>query len=413
MSYEVEKTLKKNKWWAIIIGIGLALSPIHNQWLTQKTTTCGGETLFFLPSIGYLLLIMGSGMFIVWHWNEIIQVLKSESKKILLPLLAIVILIGLSGATATSFQDKIAPLCMAISMFALYLSTKVIGRQLFVPLAAGVAIASFGIIAYSSVYPGTVTGGFIFENNYDIVVGYIVLGLALTIPKYRWLLALIALLALLLSGSPEALFAIGILGAIIIVREKWTKQTAIAGSAIAVTAISLIFVNFQLYQYAGQIVKQEVLQGNFTPLDENEQRQSIGYRIWVIQEAMTNINPIGDGYSVTEFRTGIVHNVPLIIVQQLGYPGIVAALFWLWITIYCLVKTKHKYIWSAVITLSIFDHYIWTQLAPYWWAIIGLTTSEAIESDLILQKSEIAATTINNEVNHRMRRIIDVFKGNQ
>jgi hypothetical protein len=100
----------------------------------------------------------------------------------------------------------------------------------------------------------------------------------------------------------------------------------------------------------------------------------MGQRIRIIREAAENFKPFGDGYMVTEFKHNTVHNVPLIIIQQLGIPGIIAALAWLWISFYCLFKTKYKYVWIIILALSVFDHYIWTQLTPWWWVAIGITT---------------------------------------
>jgi len=75
--------------------------------------------------------------------------------------------------------------------------------------------------------------------------------------------------------------------------------------------------------------------------------------------------------------------VPLIIVDQIGP---LAGLAWLWVTIACLVKTKWRYAFIAVIALSLFDHYIWTQAAPYWWVLVGVSTTSTIKSDLIFRR---------------------------
>ena len=80
-----------------------------------------------------------------------------------------------------------------------------------------------------------------------------------------------------------------------------------------------------------------------------------------------------------------VHNVPLVIVDQIGP---LAGFAWLFITIFCLVKTKWKYAWSAVLVLSVFDHYIWTQFAPYWWALVGISTTVAIKNDYIFKEAK-------------------------
>ena len=77
---ETEKKKAYSKWWLILIGFGMAVIPIHNTWLTRLATIYGdkspgetlyGETLFFLPAFGYLLLIMGAGMFLLYNWNRV------------------------------------------------------------------------------------------------------------------------------------------------------------------------------------------------------------------------------------------------------------------------------------------------------------------------------------------------------
>jgi len=45
----------RSKRWAYLIGIGLALVPIHNRWITNLATNSEGITEFFIPSFGYAL----------------------------------------------------------------------------------------------------------------------------------------------------------------------------------------------------------------------------------------------------------------------------------------------------------------------------------------------------------------------
>ena len=44
-----------------------------------------------------------------------------------------------------------------------------------------------------------------------------------------------------------------------------------------------------------------------------------------------------------------------------------------------------------VLSLSVFDHFMWTQLAPWWWAIIGVSAAGSIESDLMFKGSRVEA----------------------
>ena len=81
---------------------------------------------------------------------------------------------------------------------------------------------------------------------------------------------------------------------------------------------------------------------------------------------------------MVEFFEVLVELSPLI--------GIAGALAWLWVTLFCLIKTKWKYAWSGVIILSVFDHFIWTQVAPWWWVLVGVSSVSAIKSDLIFRR---------------------------
>ena len=80
---------KSNRKWAIVIGLGLALSPIHNLWLTE-VTAIGGRATLFLPAIGSVLWILGVLFFSLNNWNS----LSIGAKKVFIPLVAIVVAIG-------------------------------------------------------------------------------------------------------------------------------------------------------------------------------------------------------------------------------------------------------------------------------------------------------------------------------
>ena len=379
----------KERLWVILIGAGLALSPIHNLWLTNLTTTEQGETLFFLPAFGYLLLIMGVGMFLLHNWEKV-KARGLGDRRIWIPLLVIVGAIGLSGiAIDGSVQDKIAPLGMGAVLFALYLAARILGRELFYPLAVGAAIGSLGIILHHAVYPGVSTGGFIFEFNFDIATGYILLGAALFVHRWRWQLASLAIVALLMSGAPEAVFTLGVVGLFGLFRKDWSRKVV----PVAVVLVLLLIAGLATgllqgaYSYVRDSITQTPTAHYTSPDGEHRLVSPLAIRWLVIRDAMTNIRPLGEGYGLTNFTPHTVHNVPLIIIQQLGWPGVLAALAWLWVTIRCLRKTRWKYAWVAIIALSIFDHFLWTQLAPVFWILVGASTiPDSINDDLVFAR---------------------------
>jgi len=373
----------KVKRWALLIGLGLALFPIHNLYLTDLATI-NGEVVFFLPTIGAVIWLMGTLLFITRNWETIKQNGLGD-KRVFIPFLVIVLAMGLSGITEEGLTAKFAPLLMGLSLFSLYLVARVLGKDMFLPLAVGAGVASFGVIIFALHNPGEVTGGFLFERNYDIVVGYVLLGMALFIHRYQWVLACLALIAMFMTGSPEAIFVIGVMAIAVMARRDWGKRLVLAVAPLVIIGILFFSLGYgqQLYSYTFSVAELEP-----TMAISGEGISAVGYRFEVIKEAMTSLKPLGEGYILTDFsRVRNVHNVPLVLVQQLGYPGILAGIAWLFVSIYCLIKTRYKYVWVLVLSLSVFDHYIWTQLAPWWWAIIGVSTASKIKSDLIFRNN--------------------------
>ncbi len=382
----MDKLVKSNRKRALLIGLGMALFPIHNQWLTDITSINGMATLF-LPAFGTVIWVLATLFFLQDNWRG----LDWGDKRVFVPLLVIVGAMGLSGITADTLGGKVAPLLTGVSLFALYLVSRTLGKDVFLPLAIGACIASLGVILHSLVFPGKVTGGFVFEKNYDIVVGYVLLGTALFVHDKQWMLAGLALVAMFLSGSPEAVFVVGVIGVTVFYRRDWGRRLLFALSP-TVIIIGLWFglgYGQNLCNYTWQVATgTPTTSAVVNDTGDRGYLWAVRYRIDVIEYSMTNLKPLGEGYILTDFsRVKNVHNVPLVIVQQLGWPGVLAGLAWLWVSVWCLVKTRWKYAWVAIMALSVCDHYIWTQLAPYWWTVIGASTVGGISTDLVFRRT--------------------------
>jgi len=117
---------------------------------------------------------------------------------------------------------------------------------------------------------------------------------------------------------------------------------------------------------------------------EEKMNEATGFR-WLTHWHISEIKPFGHGYIVTAFYKGIPHNIILIIIETVGIP---AAIAWLFLTLYCLIRTRYKYAWVAILALGVFDHYLFTQAAPWWWALVGVSTASNIKSDLVFKKGE-------------------------
>jgi hypothetical protein len=312
-------------------------------------------------------------------------------KKITIPLIIIAVAISLSGIPEQGAAAKIAPAGVALGLLAAYFVSRTLGRNIFVPLAVGAVVASVGIIACQIWLPGVPTGGFIFKGNYNIATGFILLGAVLFFRRGQWLLVLLGVIALFLSGSAEAVFTIGVVGLVVLCRRDWSRKLGIiAGTCLLVGVIFFgSGVGPQTYQRVSWAVAEVAPWLDIKAPDQYEPLSApFTGRLLVIEEAMSNIEPLGTGYDLTKCKPGqIVHNVPLVIVQQLGWPGILAALAWLWVSIWCLVKTRLKYAWALILSLSTFDHFIWTQLAPVWWMVVGVSSiPNVIGSDLLFRR---------------------------
>ncbi len=331
-------------------------------------------------------------------WGDEWRSIEWGDRRVLIPLLIISGAVVVSGLTASTWGEGLAQAGLAMSFVVLYLASRKLGGAVLAPLAIGAAVASVGVIASAVLHPGHITGGLVFGGNYDIVVGYTLLGALAWQGRYRRVLIGAVAVSLLLTGSPEALFGLGVLGVTLVWRRDWMRKTVAASFTIMLAVFLYGFlVTPGLYDYAAKVAQgQPVLPQAGTAAGDTE--SAVGYRIGVVKDAMTHVRPLGDGLIIgTGIRFNnrpdeywkIVHNAPLVIVQQLGWPGIAAAFAWLWVAVRCLVKTKAKYLWVLVLGLSIWDNYVWVQMAPLFWVLVGTSTAMAqgnVKSDLIFKK---------------------------
>jgi hypothetical protein len=228
----MQQRTAREKWWAVTIGSGLALLPIHNTFLTGLATNSQGQVVFFIPSFGYMLLILGAGAFLVYNWERVKEAGLGD-KRVWIPLAVIVAGMGVSGAVnGVGLQGKVSPLFMGMALFAVYLSARVLGESLFRILAPFVAIGSVSIIVAGLVNPGQYTGGFI--TNYCAAAGYLIFGTLVYRGRWQFPLILLAGAALFMVGALEAVFIIGVLGLVVLARRDFSRRLAIAGAVVLV-----------------------------------------------------------------------------------------------------------------------------------------------------------------------------------
>lgn len=408
-SFDIFKN--KDLIYSYIIGIGIVIMTIHIQSYYIAEIFIG---------LGYVATVLMPLIYITTlKKNE----LNLGSKWLWIPLLVIVLSVIGRAIYAFFINDSIwgmkaewASCAYALSLFALYIASRKLGTKIFnvftimtIIVATTMPIFTLaGYIIHNDLYK---TGGLISVSNYDMAAGFLIIGTLVSAIQKRWWLSAIAIFGLFFTGAEEGLVAIGILFLTIIIRRDFSKKILLPiATLILVTLICFpIGVTQALWQstyhrisYAYQAitmneetVETEVIT-HFNPSTISEDKEietreftkdelfnhATGYRL----ETYWKINPLkpfGYGYNINNFYYGIPHNMILIIVEQIG---IIAAIAWMIVCGYGVFKTKWKYVWIGFLSLGIFDHYLWTMAAPWFWVLAGVSSSDKIENDYIFKE---------------------------
>lgn len=329
---------------------------------------------------------MGAGLYLVHNWEKVREIGLGD-KKVVIPLIIISGFIGLSGLTAEGWQDKVAPLGMGLVLFATYLGARVLGRGIFFAFAPLVIIGVVSVIVGGLLNAGQPTSGFI--TNYCASGGYIIIGTLLVLPRSlpRWPFITVAMIGLFFIGALEVIFILGILGVVVIVRRDFGKSLYIlTGCAVAVSIVwGLLGYLTPLYLGNSNLQHMWMAISGQSVVDYELLESMTSGRWGVYMATLSDIRLLGHGLFFGVVEGGTVHNMPLIIMHQVGP---VVAVMWLFVTVYCLIKTQWKYAWVAVITMGVFDHYLWTQFTPLWWALIGVSTNSSMQSDFIFRRTD-------------------------
>ncbi len=355
----------------------------------------------FFPWIGILLLVMGT-----------LRTLKKADKidfgekKLWIPLAIIFGSIALSGVEAflehrMIFQEMFSAIAIGVLLFTLYLASRQLGDKIFKYMPIVVIIESISIVVVSFTNNFSPNGGLISWSNYDIATGLLFFAVLTSPIKHQWWLSAVAIVGLFFSGSAEAIFVGFCLLVMALVRRDWSWRIILPVSALVitliVTSLTGIIWSIQAPTLSRLHLAQDTIQGKDTyQLVENNPWLSaksgetdgtstldkvIGFRISHSQLTMP-IKPFGYGINLAKFYWGIPHNVVLIIIEQVG---ILAALAWIFVMIVQLKYSPMKYTIVGILALSVFDHFVFTQAAPWWWCIIGITSVSKLKSDLIFR----------------------------
>lgn len=355
-----------------LIGLGIVLFVWHNPYqpLIQYA---------FLPWIGTIMLIIG----IILTLTSKAYKLDLGQKRVWIPLAVISVSIALSGIFNGAWQGAVS---LAVMFFGLYLTTRVLGKDIFEKIAPWVVvIESVSIPIWGLTHSWSTNGGLLSPTNYDIATGVIIFFTLLAKPQQRWWLATVGTVGLIFSGSAEAFLVGGIIFVIVLIRklfgkiqESWLKilSPVIALAIIAAITIPIgYFVEFQAPNMQRLSWLKDITGWDFIPsIDMSGSTRAatldnvFGQRFTHWQ--LSPIKPFGYGINLTHFYYGIPHNIFLIIIEQVG---ILALIAWLVIAYQGIRNKKWRYVWVGFLLLGLADHFIWSQGAVWFWCLCGLT----------------------------------------
>lgn len=267
---------------------------------------------------------------------------------------------------------------MIVVLFVLYLASRSLGEKAASFLWVGALIGSISVLV-CSVIEGDRTGGIYSTTNYNIAVGAIIMSTVLSRSRWQWILTAVAFVGLFFTGSLEAVIGIGVLALVILLRKDWSKKILLPIGVLALIVIicTPLIITQQLWDKI-PLRTEAIAQGDF--------EIGFGDRTEAYSLALHDIRILGHGYTPFNLGYDSIHNVPLRVLYEIGP---IAALAWLWLMGYGLLKTRAKYIFAAILALSLFDHFMWTQLCMYTYFAIGVGTT--INSDLIYRESQHTA----------------------
>ena len=368
--------------WAI--SIGLVLFCVHNEALTY--TNAKGETPMFLPWIGFAIILMS--LFMLFNKKDF--KFDFGSKFIWIPMLVIVGSVVISSfANGFELMKTAASTLFILTLFMLYAASRALGKDILIVFAPAVVIEAISCVVLGITNTGVRNGGIISITNYDIATGLLVFGTLVSAMNKQWWLSAIAITGLFFTGAEEGIFCLGILGLALLIKRDWGKKLLVPAGVLVVLLIvcTPLGITQQLYSRTPAMVSSAGEAIITNPAGEEWiEKIDVALAYKPSEEyipAIKNFKFFGHGYNINSFYVGIPHNVPLVILDQIG---ILAMLAWLWIMGYCLVKTKWQYAIVGLLALSTFDHFIWTQVAPWWWVMIGVASASRFKRDYIFKE---------------------------
>jgi hypothetical protein len=330
------------------------------------------------------------------------------SKWVWIPLLIICLSIIVAGiANYTTSRALLTEVIISASFFGVYLACRILGEKVFKPFAIAVVIETASLVLYSLILYRVHNGGFISMHDYNMAVGLLLIGGLVSVWKKQYWIITIALVGIFLTGAEEGILATAIMFLAIIIRRDFSKKILIPIGAVAIVALlGLVPFNYTRTIYATTIdktselfthkhVEQSVIVAEnkknhtdiFVPSQYNTMLDfALNGRLAFDEVAIQRWNWFGSGYVMNpvDLTDYPIYNVPMVVAEQIGILG---ALAWLFVTFFCLIKTKWKYAFIAVLALGLVDNFMFCEWGIVWFCLVGVSTISARKSDLMFKEA--------------------------
>jgi hypothetical protein len=358
-----------------ILGIGLVV--VHLDFLGQKWG--------FGLIVGYTLLIAGTIGLLLRDRPKV----ASIPKFVLVPVL-IIILSSLVGVVVKFGTDSVVTFVTLLFGLGLILVGKKVGKDLFwliVPLSLIISISSI-IESLTTVeqYPA---GGSWLTGNSGLAACILGLSILFLEGKWRWLSIPIAV-GIFFTGDHWSIIALGIVGIVMLIRREsygrpdWRVVLPL-GIVLVIVVGAFWTTGLSQRLYGIGLLSQEPEIGGI-PIAE-----SLNGRLNIYREVVADFSPLGHGTQLdtlsptpdVEFNPkvrygGLVHNIPLMVLDDIG---ILAALSWLFLMGYFILKSKdYRYHWIFILVVSMFSYWFWipTALGSWAWTLVGISSLEGL-----------------------------------
>jgi len=331
------------------------------------------------------------------------------SKWVWVPLLIICLSIVTAGiANFTTSRALFTDVIIAASFFGTYLICRILGDKVFKPFSIAVVIEAASVVLYSLVlHYGIHNGGWASYRDYNVADALMVIGAIVSVGKKQWWIVTITLIGVFFTGAEEGLLALAIILVVVFIRRDVSWRLALSVGIVAVIAVlGLKPFNYTTDLYAMPIDQVTELVSHhhnpqaaaFAKIESNDTGLSapdlhpstIDYisnsRWQMALTAFRNWNWLGSGYVMNPVDSvnNAIYNVPLVVAQQVG---VWAALAWLFVVFFCLIKTKWKYAFVALLAFALMDNLIFCQLGLWMFALAGVSTVSVIKSDLMFKRA--------------------------